>query len=187
MPIPSLFRSVVKETFSLPQAALKRLDTELRLEKQATEVWCWASVGLAVALFYDQSSRETQCSIAAKVKEVSSCCDNDGTVLACIEPDKTEEALLKHLSVRNPPSMAFQDALEGEYSSDRPLVCVMNGWQVGGVKIAAHALIVRGSLDASGMKYVKYVDPSGPFVDRQDLRVFEARINRFILTDKALA
>lgn len=188
MPIPRLFKSLVSRTLSVAQIPGNRLDQDLKIERQATGLWCWASVGVGVSRYYRDRIQETQCSRATKVKMASQgCCDSSTwEPVACIEPHRTEEVLEKagtgHLSARQPPA-AFFDAVVEEYGAEKPLVCAMKGWQVNGQDVASHVLIVRGSRKANDLEYVCYMDPAGPIIDCLSLGSFAGKLDRFILTD----
>lgn len=185
MPIPRLFRSLLPRLLSIPQIDPNRLDFELKIENQAQDLWCWAAVGVAVARYF--GSTETQCALAAKVKNVATCCSLNDEPNACNEPDLTEEALRKagrnHYSPRNPPTLAFLEALVEERRGQRPVVCVMKAWRVKGADISYHAIVVQGTLSMNGINYVKYLDPWGPVMDEMPVDDFMKRLDRFILTN----
>jgi hypothetical protein len=160
------------------------IDT-MSIEKQADDLWCWSAVTLAIAKRYEPQKVMNQCYIASLVKE-HKCCQGSNPV-DCQSPHPIEDAVRKsgHLSGAPAPMGTFWDVVDAECNNKdgRPLACKMAGWVANdGTLIAAHAVVVRGSMISGSRRFFRVLDPWGPSSKKREAADFEKRLVGYFRT-----
>lgn len=180
---PEVFSSLSEHFVPVEPVQGNDLDN-LAIEKQLDSYWCWASVALAVALFYDSEREIDQCVIACMVKG-EKCCKG-GKPVYCQETHCTDEVIEKvgHKSKRQ-QGESFREDVLNEYKSERPLVCRVSNWVTkANEEIASHAILLRGIITEDEVDYCKYMDPWGPYDGVKEAETIDGELVGYILTDK---
>lgn len=83
--------------------------------------WCWAATAVSIALYYDPASTWTQCSLANKALNQTTCCSN-GASSACNQPWYLDRvlAITGHLHSTSNGKSSFQGIIN-EISAGRPI------------------------------------------------------------------
>jgi len=117
-------------------------------QQQPNEVWCWATVGSMISVYYkaqfDVGTACTPCQVATQTLPVPDCCLPDPPD-ACVQPFDLQRALaaIQHLGSSLPSDSGF-DLVVGEIGAGRPL-CAMIQFNGGPL----HYVIVNGFDQAS--------------------------------------
>ena len=131
-----------------------------RMQHQEQTNWCWAAVTVSIALFYKPSSGWSQCLLANKELNQTSCCQN-GASQPCNRPWCVDIALqhIGHLAEAIGNSIPFPAVMQ-ELKAQRPIAVVIT-WSGGQLR---HAVVLIGATVVSpqvGKKifYVTVQDP----------------------------
>lgn len=122
---------------AVPQASVT---LPLSMQPQLQSNWCWASVSVSTALFYDPSNTATQCSLANEAfGQANNCCVN-GSSSACNQPYFLQESLgwVGHLNMYYQQAFTTEQII-GELDAGRPLGARIQ-WNAGG----GHFVLIYG-------------------------------------------
>jgi papain like cysteine protease AvrRpt2 len=129
-------------------AAGPQRELGLAMQHQERTEWCWATVSVSVAHFYDAASPWTQCSMVNAQLERTDCC-RDGA--ACNQPQQLTPALERvgHLAQDFGGSLTIE-AIAAQIDAGKPVgLCI--DWTGGG----GHVVVIDGYDEAAGMVDVK--------------------------------
>lgn len=131
----------------------------LAMQEQCQSNWCWLACAVSIALFYDQTTKWTQCSLANDQLGENDCCagtchslDDDA---ACNQPGVVSSALtaVGHFEDSKPGALGFT-ALQAEIDAKRPVSLNLE-WTGGGhhiVTIDGYQPGVAGAPDMISVK-----------------------------------
>lgn len=125
------------------------------MQAQIYSNWCWAATSTSVAKFYSAASAWTQCKVACKEKNLTTCCNTPvpspcntygtlGSSLTTVGHFKTSEAA----------SATTFAKVKAEILAGRP-VGARTAWSGGG----AHFVAIYGYQELGALKYLMIDDP----------------------------
>ena len=113
-----------------------KLISNLTVEKQCKDHWCWAAVAVAIERYYGNST-VTQCTFASRFLTISDCC-SDQDLQAC-DTDKRLPEVLKFMHALGRTFHQVEaHFLMNEIDNQRP-VCLRIAFNRKG-----HAVLIRG-------------------------------------------
>ncbi|MDP3898982.1 MAG: papain-like cysteine protease family protein [Mesorhizobium sp.] len=125
------------------------------MQMQTESNWCWAAVSTSVSLYFDVSSKWSQCTVANSAWNRRDCCGS-GSSGPCNQPWYLDRALtiVDCLSRMNSSLESFP-IVQREIAATRPL-CARIGWSSGG----GHFVAIAGwQVTADGVDYYHVHDP----------------------------
>ena len=151
---------------------------EFFLERQKQGNWCWAAIGVALALYFHNVTR-TQCKLVQATR-------NPAGVDCCATPDHPEcdtvelisRALAEvNVARRNHPAQPegpiAYDSIREDIGRDRPVICLMSG------PAGEHYVIIVGWFLSGGAPWLVVDDPADGFrrrVSYSDFFNFSGRV-----------
>ena len=126
------------------------------MELQQRNFWCWAATGKSVSHFYSSESTWTQCKIAKKELQLTTCCSNPSS---CDRGWFLDKTLIRtgNFKSQQRGNISWNE-VKNEITANR-IVCAFIEWAEGG----GHFVAIYGVAQTSRTKKVYIGDPiNGP-------------------------
>lgn len=141
-------RSILQKLFSTRSLAFD-------MQTQLFSNWCWAATSTSVASFYSPTTTWTQCKVACKEKNLTTCC-NSPLPSACNTYGTLGSSLttVGHFNKSEAASATTWEKVKAEIKAGRP-IGARTAWSGGG----AHFVAIYGYQDYGGIHYLMVDDP----------------------------